>query len=107
MSHIPVYSVLHTGFKNPHEAEVVALPGGVVRVAWPKSKAFQYAGGQFVFLCIPALSIWAWHPFSISSHPEHETVYLHIRVLGDWTRRLHSLAGKQVGFAFLLKPSCH
>ncbi|MEW5314504.1 MAG: hypothetical protein WDW38_005999 [Sanguina aurantia] len=83
-------------FKNPHEAEVVALPGGVVRVAWPKSKAFQYAGGQFVFLCIPALSIWAWHPFSISSHPEHDTVYLHIRVLGDWTRRLHSLAGKQV-----------
>ncbi|MEW5297176.1 MAG: hypothetical protein WDW36_000401 [Sanguina aurantia] len=84
------------GLKNPHEAEVVALPGGVVRVAWPKGEAFRYAGGQYVFLCIPALSIWAWHPFSISSHPGHDTVHLHIRVLGDWTRRLHSLAGKQV-----------
>ena len=52
------------------------------------------AGGQYVFLNIPAISWAEFHPFSLSSAPGHTQVHLHVRVLGDWTRRLHTLASK-------------
>ena len=55
---------------------------------------FQYSGGQYCFICIPAVSLFEWHPFSLSSHPSQDTVFLHVRALGDWTRALHKLASK-------------
>ncbi len=42
---------------------------------------------------MPELSHLEWHPFSISSSPHHENVSFHIRVLGDWTRRLEAIVG--------------
>ncbi|PNW85477.1 hypothetical protein CHLRE_03g188300v5 [Chlamydomonas reinhardtii] len=83
------------GLRNPHMVEIVALPADVVRVSWDPSK-FDYAGGQYVFLNIPAISWAEFHPFSLSSAPGHTQVHLHVRVLGDWTRRLHTLASKDV-----------
>jgi NADPH oxidase len=74
------------------EATVQRLPAGVVRISFPKTEAFRYKGGQYVFLCIPGLSIWQWHPFSISSAPHEKEVHLHVRSLGNWTRRLHDTA---------------
>jgi NAD(P)H-flavin reductase len=53
---------------------------------------FQYEAGQYVFVCIPKLSTLEWHPFSLSSSPHHSSVMIHARVLGNWTKRLSSLA---------------
>ncbi|KAG2448227.1 hypothetical protein HYH02_006812 [Chlamydomonas schloesseri] len=83
------------GLQNPHMVEIVALPSDVVRVSWDPAD-FSYAGGQYVFLNIPALSWLEFHPFSLSSAPGENRVHLHVRVLGDWTRRLHTLATKDV-----------
>jgi predicted ferric reductase len=48
-----------------------------------------------VFLCIPRLSTVEWHPFSLSSSPHDDFVCIHVRVLGNWTKRLHNLAQKK------------
>jgi predicted ferric reductase len=72
------------------------LPGDVVRVSFPRG-SLRYTAGQYMFLCVPKLSLWEWHPFSISSNEADESVTMHVRVLGDWTRALHKLGESQVG----------
>lgn len=68
------------------DATATVLPGGVVRLSFPKP--FEYSAGQFVFVMIPTLSQFQYHPFSISSAPHEDTVTLHIRTLGNWTKAL-------------------
>jgi NADPH oxidase len=84
---------------HSQQSVITHLPANVVRVSFPKTavnsqRTFHYRGGQYVFLCIPAISSLEWHPFSISSAPDDDEVTLHIRALGDWTQRLHALAGE-------------
>ena len=83
----------------PHTATVTRLPANVIKVSFPKTsaagKTFNYSGGQYIFIMIPQLSVFEWHPFSISSAPYQDTVSVHIRVLGDWTQRLHDLAASE------------
>ena len=54
--------------------------------------AFHFSPGQFVLVCIPLLSPFEWHPYSISSSPHHPTVVLHSQRKGKWTTRLEALA---------------
>jgi predicted ferric reductase len=67
----------------------------VVQVEFDKPKSFTYRAGQFVQIAFPALNVLEFHPISISSAPHERTVTLHVRVLGDWSRRLYRLAEKQ------------
>ena len=39
--------------------------------------------------------MWQWHPFSISTYPNDDSVMIHIRVLGDWTKKFHTLVKTQ------------
>lgn len=43
--------------------------------------------GQYIYICIPQISLLEWHPFSITSSP-YENKTLYIKVVGDWTRKL-------------------
>mmetsp|Transcript_65269 Transcript_65269/g.147206 ORF Transcript_65269/g.147206 Transcript_65269/m.147206 type:complete len:425 (-) Transcript_65269:99-1373(-) len=104
--------------RYPREARIEALEAGVVRVvipakaalagsavagggrgggAQPHKATLRFRAGQYVFLCVPELGLFEWHPFSISSCPAEASrkggeVVLHVRALGDWTTRLHKLA---------------
>ncbi|KAF7239581.1 NADPH oxidase 5 [Varanus komodoensis] len=52
--------------------------------------SFHYRPGDYVYLNIPAIAKYEWHPFTISSAPEQSgTIWLHIRSLGQWTSRLY------------------
>lgn len=73
-------------------AKVHQLPADVVRVSFSRD-SFRFKGGQYVNLYIPKVSRFEWHPFSISSGPADETVTIHIRALGNWSRKLHEVAG--------------
>ena len=77
------------------EAVAEVLPAGVVRLTFPKP--FQYSAGQFVFVMIPTLSGYQYHPFTISSSPHEESVTLHIRTLGNWTHALSAHVLKETG----------
>ncbi|KAI8818321.1 FAD-binding domain-containing protein [Fimicolochytrium jonesii] len=67
------------------------LKDGVTRLEFDKEK-FNYHAGQYVFICIPKLSWFEWHPFSISTSPHDQHVSLHVRTLGPWTASLAKLA---------------
>jgi hypothetical protein len=67
------------------------LPGDVVKVSFPAG-TLKYSAGQYMFLCLPDLSLWQWHPFSLSSSPGQSEAHMHIRALGDWTKQVVKLA---------------
>jgi len=65
---------------------------GIVQVRFPKNRLASwlklYHVGQYVFVNFPQCSFLEWHPFSISSGPDERTLEIHIRGLGDHTKKL-------------------
>ena len=82
--------VVRRNRRKVERAEITQIPPCLVKISFQRHN-FYYKAGQYVFLCVPSLSIWEWHPFSISSSPNEDIVSLHARVLGDWTLRLYNL----------------
>eukprot|EP00949_MAST-11_sp_MAST-11-sp1_P003528 g3528.t1 len=64
---------------------------GAVELEMAKPLGFHYVAGQYVFIRIPALSGFEWHPFTLSSSPLSDHLSLHIRNAGDWTGALMEL----------------
>ena len=59
---------------------------------------FNYQPGQYAFLKVPSLNDMSWHPFSIASEPESNTVELYIEVFKDgWTEKLWDKLKKNEG----------
>ena len=48
--------------------------------------------GQYIKLTIPSITRFETHPFTLSGCPEDGVLQLHIKSLGDWTRRVYDLA---------------
>ncbi|NWV26558.1 NOX5 oxidase, partial [Origma solitaria] len=70
--------------------EAKLLPSKVTHLVIQRPESFRFQPGDYVFLNIPAIAAYEWHPFSISSAPEQpETLWLHIRALGQWTNKLY------------------
>ncbi|XP_050759493.1 NADPH oxidase 5 [Gymnogyps californianus] len=70
--------------------EVNLLPSKVTHLVIERPQFFHYKPGDYVYLNIPAIATYEWHPFTISSAPEQqETLWLHIRSLGQWTNKLY------------------
>ncbi|NXR04058.1 NOX5 oxidase, partial [Sagittarius serpentarius] len=70
--------------------EVNLLPSKVTHLVIERPRFFHYKPGDYVYLNIPAIAAYEWHPFTISSAPEQpETLWLHIRSLGQWTNKLY------------------
>nr|CCA19410.1 respiratory burst oxidase putative [Albugo laibachii Nc14] len=57
-----------------------------------KSRGFE--PGMYLYLNIPAISRFEWHPFTISSAPDDETLSVHIHKVGDWTGALYDMMQK-------------
>lgn len=55
-----------------------------------KPAGFTFKAGQYVSLMIPQLTRLQWHPFSIASAPNDETIRVAIKARGpgSWTRKL-------------------
>lgn len=50
----------------------------------------NYQPGDYIFLRIPEIAKYEWHPFTISSTPEQQGfIWLHIRSVGTWTNKLY------------------
>ncbi|XP_036592479.1 NADPH oxidase 5 [Trichosurus vulpecula] len=70
--------------------EVNLLSSKVTHLVISRPSFFHYKPGDYVYLNIPAIAKYEWHPFTISSAPEQEdTIWLHIRSQGQWTNRLY------------------
>ncbi|XP_076980063.1 NADPH oxidase 5 [Tamandua tetradactyla] len=71
-------------------SEVNLLPSKVTHLLIKRPPLFHYRPGDYVYLNIPTIARYEWHPFTISSAPEQkDTIWLHIRSQGQWTNRLY------------------
>ena len=61
----------------------------VTNLMLTRPKRFNYQPGDYIFLKIPAIAKYEWHPFTISSSPEQDFLGLHIRSVGTWTNKLY------------------
>ncbi|CAG4972387.1 unnamed protein product [Colias eurytheme] len=72
-------------------ASGVLLPSRVTQLVVRRPPLFQFRAGDYVFVCVPAVARYEWHPFTVSSAPEQDDyIWLHIRGVGEWTNRLYS-----------------
>uniref|UniRef100_A0A8C6CX69 NADPH oxidase 5 n=1 Tax=Moschus moschiferus TaxID=68415 RepID=A0A8C6CX69_MOSMO len=72
-----------------HIVEVSLLPSKVTHLLIKRPPLFHYRPGDYLYLNIPSIARYEWHPFTISSAPEQkDTIWLHIRSQGQWTSRL-------------------
>ncbi|KAM5178454.1 NADPH oxidase 5 isoform 1-T1 [Callospermophilus lateralis] len=70
--------------------EVNLLPSKVTHLIIQRPPLFHYRPGDYLYLNIPTIARYEWHPFTISSAPEQkDTMELHIRSQGQWTNRLY------------------
>ncbi|PSN47090.1 hypothetical protein C0J52_23521 [Blattella germanica] len=67
------------------------LPSRVTHLVIKRPHHFDYHAGDYVFVNVPAIAKYEWHPFTISSAPEQEDyMWLHIRGVGEWTNRMYN-----------------
>ena len=63
----------------------------VTELVIKKPETFKHSAGDWVFVKVPQIAQFEWHPFTISSAPERRDAFtLHIRGVGNWTKRLYS-----------------
>jgi len=66
------------------------LPSDVLQLKVRKStlsvRKNSHFIGQYVYVKLPAISIFEWHPFTLTSAPEDGFLQVHIRSAGDWTQ---------------------
>ncbi|BES91416.1 NADHypothetical protein oxidase [Nesidiocoris tenuis] len=72
------------------------LPSRVTHLVIKRPPHFDFHPGDYVFVNIPVIAKYEWHPFTLSSAPEQEGyMWLHIRGVGEWTNRLHNYFEKE------------
>ncbi|GAA5973640.1 hypothetical protein JCM11641_005057 [Rhodosporidiobolus odoratus] len=72
--------------------KVILHPSNVLELQIKKEKTRTRAG-QFIFINVPSLSYFQFHPFTLTSAPEEDHIGVHIRIVGDWTRSLAEALG--------------
>lgn len=72
----------------------VSFFGDVIRLRLPR--AFSDKAGQWAELCIPELSDFQYHPFTIASCPDDPYITFFIKSSGDWTESLQQLLRERV-----------
>ncbi|EWC45039.1 hypothetical protein DRE_06319 [Drechslerella stenobrocha 248] len=73
-------------------SKVIQHPSNVVEIQIKKEHTVTKAG-QYIFLCCPEISIWQYHPFTLTSAPEEDYISVHIRCVGDFTKALATTLG--------------
>lgn len=48
---------------------------------------------QYIFINCPVVSIWQYHPFTLTSAPEEDYISVHIRCVGNFTKDLAKAVG--------------
>ena len=75
-------------------SKVIQHPSNVVEIQIKKDRTKTRAG-QYIFLCCPEVSIWQYHPFTLTSAPEEDYISVHVRVVGNFTKALATALGCQ------------
>ncbi|KAL6249345.1 hypothetical protein RBB50_003198 [Rhinocladiella similis] len=72
--------------------KVIQHPSNVVEIQIKKEHTKTRAG-QYIFLCCPEVSLWQYHPFTLTSAPEEDFISVHVRMVGNFTKQLGKVLG--------------
>lgn len=87
---------MRSGHGKTYISSGILLPSKVTHLVIKRPSHFYFRPGDYVFVNIPAIAKYEWHPFTLSSAPEQEDyMWLHIRGVGEWTNRLYSYFEKE------------
>lgn len=75
------------------ELELLDEETTMITVEVPHKRPWAYKAGQYVFVQVPQLSRWQWHPFTVSTCVNNR-MQVHIKADGDWTNELRDIAKK-------------
>jgi NAD(P)H-flavin reductase len=73
------------------------LRSAVTRLEIERPPGFEFSPADYVFLRIPSIARHEWHPFTLSSAPEHGSLVVHVRSLGDWSSALRRASESETG----------
>ncbi|KAH7085394.1 NADPH oxidase B [Paraphoma chrysanthemicola] len=88
------------GRHKTYISKVIQHPSNVCEIQIKKEHTKTRAG-QYIFMCCPEVSIWQYHPFTLTSAPEEDYISIHMRMVGDFTRSV----GKALGCNIDKKPA--
>lgn len=80
------------GRHKTYISKVVQHPSNVCEIQIKKENTKTRAG-QYIFFSCPEVSIWQYHPFTLTSAPEEDYISIHMRVVGDFTREVSKALG--------------
>jgi NADPH oxidase len=76
-------------------SEVILHPGNVIEMRFEKL-TMNYNPGQYLYLNIPEISKFQWHPYTITSAPHEGFISVHVKVVGDWTKSLSDIVKNSI-----------
>lgn len=91
-----VTRALRSSIKPVKVTKATPYPRSALVLHMTKPPGFEYKSGQYMFVKCSKVSAFEWHPFSITSAPIEEHLSVHIRALGDWTKKIHDVFSKRV-----------
>jgi NADPH oxidase len=77
-------------FIKPVKILKTTFSDSVMTVYFDKNCIKGYTTGQHVYIKVPCVSSYEWHPFTLSSIPQEDLASISIRCLGDWTNNLRN-----------------
>ncbi|KAI0398031.1 ferric reductase NAD binding domain-containing protein [Xylariaceae sp. FL0594] len=80
------------GRHRTYISKVIQHPSNVCEIQIKKENTKTRAG-QYIFFSCPEVSLWQYHPFTLTSAPEEDYISIHMRVVGDFTREVAKTLG--------------
>ncbi|EKG10635.1 Cytochrome b245 heavy chain [Macrophomina phaseolina MS6] len=80
------------GKHKTYVSKVIQHPSNVCEIQIKKENTKTMAG-QYIFLCCPEVSVWQYHPFTLTSAPEEDYISVHVRCVGNFTRAMAKALG--------------
>lgn len=77
-------------YRVPARIKVLDTDAVLVTCKHPRGKDWKYNAGQYILLQVPELSLFQWHPFTVS-YCRGNVLHVHIKFEGDWTTALQDL----------------
>jgi predicted ferric reductase len=85
-----LYGLLFASYHLP-TLQMVRM-GKFVEITWKHPVGYVSNGSGYVYLCLPWVSKYEWHVFSVIAHPtkpNHSSICM--TCIGDWTKTIHSM----------------
>jgi NADPH oxidase 2 len=80
------------GKHKTYISKVIQHPSNVCEIQI-KKEFTKTKAGQYIFFCCPEVSVWQYHPFTLTSAPEENHISIHIRMVGDFTKAVGKVLG--------------